>query len=469
MPLIIKFLISILLGVCLYFYNEVISVSEIALQINLMILLVLITLTFLRSKKGFVFFIIFTMLSDPSSRDLEEFLILPPGTSFLSFNSASDFGAPLCVLYLIIIFLLRLFQGKLHFTKLEFIIISTVFCFLVFQTLVKTAVLSESLSFNFILSDTRLFIIPLLTYFTLRSIFKNMNINYKRLVGLITQIAVIKSSSVIIAVIYDFIYLTPKLTINTLPQIYIPIFFAIVFSYRNISIIKVVYTNILFFCVMRFSRGDIIFFLLDILLLIYINIRMKIKKVAINGILNLSILILALIGVFSYIMIEINPKLFSFVMWKIRTLVDNDGSSVSAGLRIIEFRNIISYDFTRILVGHGLGGYFEFHWFKPQHQLNLSDYSQYQLYEQKFFKPHTFINYMLLKHGIIGLVVYLSMVFDFFRKAVRLSDNFLFLKCLCVAFAPFALNIYWQPVSLIYFIVLYYLVNRAHIGKVKHA
>ena len=135
---------------------------------------------------------------------------------------------------------------------------------------------------------------------------------------------------------------------------------------------------------------------------------------------------LILVGLFVFAVVSVlNPSIYKFILFKLlffkNLFVGN--LSESPVTRIYEFKNITAelwgLGLPGILFGKGAGGYFTFAHYAPSFNLGISAYSAMERSQGIFFNPHTFVNYWLLKGGIIGLGWYIASITYAFILALK--------------------------------------------------
>ena len=131
-------------------------------------------------------------------------------------------------------------------------------------------------------------------------------------------------------------------------------------------------------------------------------------------------------------------------------------------MRFIELKNILSYQWNNLgalFWGRGLGGYFTFVEFSPPHSLEVNDFSIDQISTNLYYKPHHFVNFLLLKGGFIGLFIYLLFSFKFIGLGLKLiksgSNNDRIFGSYLFFFSLYCLNMYWQPVLILWALFAY--------------
>ncbi|HBG07023.1 MAG: hypothetical protein A2075_16445 [Geobacteraceae bacterium GWC2_58_44] len=117
-----------------------------------------------------------------------------------------------------------------------------------------------------------------------------------------------------------------------------------------------------------------------------------------------------------------NERLFDFILWKLSFFTGN--VSDSGKMRVYEFNNILAEALNNppyLLFGKGLTGFFTFieHPLPRSIVLDLKSYTQDEIASGRYYHPHFFTNFILLKYGALGLFVYVVMVFDYFKCGLQ--------------------------------------------------
>ncbi|RKD76310.1 hypothetical protein ATL39_0525 [Sinobaca qinghaiensis] len=220
----------------------------------------------------------------------------------------------------------------------------------------------------------------------------------------------------------------------------------------DIFLISLLLTNLMIFP----SRGRIIVFL--IVLSIYFIIKLS-KKNLIKVVISLLVIILILIPTYKFI---IPAEILSYAEWKLSTFDASDEENQSASIRLIEFKNIILGSIDKIypiFIGEGYGGYFvdKYAPFYIPDLLDANAFKNEWIYDRTFYRPHTVLNILLLKAGIIPTVIFFSGLFYltiyYMKKVSRFDSANLFIIVL-----PFlAVVMYTQKLQIIFAICLYIL------------
>jgi hypothetical protein len=130
-----------------------------------------------------------------------------------------------------------------------------------------------------------------------------------------------------------------------------------------------------------------------------------------------------------------------------------------------------------LLLGKGVTGYFTFDSYPlpPRIVLDLKSYSLEEVLTGKIYHPHFFVNYLLLKYGLVGLMVYVAMVYEFFRMGRRAlaragrfgetSPSFYFfvisntILSISMLFEMFFRN-YYTLIFVINYLIMYFFLKR---------
>ena len=178
----------------------------------------------------------------------------------------------------------------------------------------------------------------------------------------------------------------------------------------------------MFFVVVLFfnGRGPILIFTVTLLMYFSLN---NIKKVFFK-----LLFITIIIYFFIYVIIIYFPEYFSFLSFKydIVNEISKGSLSHSPKVRALEFKLILEKNlnnFFSILFGQGPGGYIE--GISSNIVLNETDYGKNELLNNKFYKVHSFLNFSLLKYGILGLLTYLIIPICTFSRKLGIYYKYL--------------------------------------------
>jgi hypothetical protein len=304
------------------------------------------------------------------------------------------------------------------------------------------------------ISDQRYFIILLSGILaTFLAFYKDKNFHVK-LLKLLFFIGITTGLKVLLFIIEDYILNNTKFYFSTLPYLLYPLLLSLIFinpKLKNLPVFILVFLGSF-----NISRGDILFMIIDTLLFIIVtfvlknNILVKIRR------LNIMFINISLFTILPFVILYIlNEKVLDFLLLKLRffnNLIEKSEFSKSTLVRIYEFKNIISEnsnDILSFLLGKGFGGYFTFSNYPFPMEFDISDYTLFELNSNIFFHPHTFINYTLLKGGLVFLIFYLGISLYFFVKGITLikvkNYTIKFLGAYSLFYSLFSLNSYWLP------------------------
>jgi hypothetical protein len=159
------------------------------------------------------------------------------------------------------------------------------------------------------------------------------------------------------------------------------------------------------------------------------------------------------------------PYIVEFIVFKFgffTSLVSGEVSSSSVSMRITELQNILAFywdNLGALVWGRGLGSYFTFVEFLPARALEINDFSIDQINSGLYYKPHHFLNFLVLKGGLIGLFCYLVFSFKFIDLGTKLiklgSDDDRVFGGYLFFFSLYCLNMYWQPVLIVWALFAY--------------
>jgi len=316
------------------------------------------------------------------------------------------------------------------------------------------------------ISDQRYFIILITT--TLITIVLNSDFKYKfqyyfipKFVKILIFIGLIVGLRFIIFIVSDFINQDLKFYFSTQPYLLLPVFLSLVYTNPKTRYFPIY--MLIFMGTFNASRGDIIFMILDFFLAIAIAIITFYKKTTILKLKRVSIY---LVSIFLFTALPVLliylylPKVYDFLLLKLKFFTEGLGKgdfSHSTLVRIYEFKNIVSENTGNIIsffFGKGFGGYFKYSHYPLPFELNISDYTLYELNHRVYFHPHTFINYTLLKGGLIFFIFYIGISTYIFKKGFSLlntKDIYIkFLGSFSIFYAIYSLNSFWLPHYLVF-------------------
>lgn len=311
------------------------------------------------------------------------------------------------------------------------------------------------------ISDASYFINMATAYFAVRIYFQKER-DLKQLVMVIISCLVIWSSAGILLYILGIGAITdtlikpvvdscrslfPLLVFASVATFYIP---GISASFK-ISMILFGFAGI--FNILTYaSRGNIIFLLFGILLLLFLlrgsnttifeGMR-KFKKIIIPSVI---LIVLALLS-----MHYIRPGCLNYIVWKFESLFSISlfdpimKNISSAEVRWLSFLNIIHYLWNtgKIVWGTGLGGYFSDNYILfASYVIGKSAFPDEWILNNTLYKPHGTQLFILLKIGVFGIFAYYGVLLLFFLRSwkaaakIRYSYLWYSIYSACIAFLP---------------------------------
>lgn len=195
------------------------------------------------------------------------------------------------------------------------------------------------------------------------------------------------------------------------------------------------------------SRGNMFLLAFGLLLLFFlmrkprskgIGIVQKTKKI----ILPTVFLVIATL----IIMHQLRPGSLNYITWKLASTIEvGDRADISsANVRWLEAQNIVAYLWQNgnILWGEGLGGYF-IDSYKPYaiYTIGKDAYQYDWIVNGTLYKPHGSQLFFLLKMGVVGSILYFTLLILFFIRSCKklrldLPDYWRAILAACVAFLP---------------------------------
>ena len=176
--------------------------------------------------------------------------------------------------------------------------------------------------------------------------------------------------------------------------------------------------------------------------------RSRLPRLMAGGIGLVAVAVLLLIAIAAS-----NPRFWNFLIYKSEFLYSNSfykQLEKSPAVRIAEFKNIVSelsQGGIGVIAGKGAGGAFTYKTHAIPWHLGRDDYSAAELASGRYYRPHLFVSYWLLKGGIIGLLFYVGLFIWMGRRALaRMRTDkrpFPVLMALLVPAAIF--EAYWLP------------------------
>lgn len=203
--------------------------------------------------------------------------------------------------------------------------------------------------------------------------------------------------------------------------ILLPIIFSLLILFRHGMVISIGVKNMFLFVLflsitylfITISRERIL--LVAMALVVYLLVFKKIR-VAVFA-------VLLLIAGFFVISVT-NPNMFSFVVWKLTTMLPNaeSNANASSSVRWIELQNIVYEQIKspyKLFIGTGWGGSFTSEYVPFSSRiLGTSSFPDEWIDEDKYYKPHGTYLYILLKYGLVGVSLFYGSLIIFSANAI---------------------------------------------------
>lgn len=259
----------------------------------------------------------------------------------------------------------------------------------------------------------------------------------------------------------------PTKEFSTESYLILPLFFAIIYYFsKKVSYLKLVLLSLVVFMGgFSIQRGDIMFFVIDLFVFIYLIVSsLRESNLTVKRSTIISIILIIIILIPPIILYNFHRTAYLLWEYKIDFFTEELASgkiSESPKIRIYEFKNIFKEGVDLVyplLIGKGFGGYFTYKNFPADFEFGLFDYTKEELRNRKYFNPHTFINFYLLKGGLILLLFYIFLIIYMFflgmnsLNAKRNSAKFIAIFT-CFYFI-FAFNMFWRPIYIFLFGIL---------------
>ncbi len=455
---------NLVLAVLFYLITDYISYKGAGAILSVCLALSVMALFLKNEIKGFHLLIYLLLLSPDHPRNLIEDLdVLKEvgGMNYYSFITTKVMGISLSVWSILVVGFLAVTKGIINNElKVSRSSSKLLICILVVLISILLSTFFDLPSRNivdakFIFSDVKIFLMLMLGVFIAESYIRKNPYYISDFMTVMVNISVIIGLKTLFFVVSDLILLTPKLMLATQPYIFI----ALVFAYLTLKVKNTyVLMALAILASIKISRGEIAYIMMEILMMILV-IALIYKNSAVDVVrmyLKNAFVGMFFIAVPVTLMAHYNEYLFNFLVYKFRFFTTEiwDGNvAYSASTRMYEFLNIVAFQIENVralLIGRGLGGHFDFTFYPLGYSLGLSDFSAKELEMGAYFKPHFFINYVLLKLGVLGLIAYLALCLSFAFQGYKLSVNSEGIKKLfgvyTIYMCIYSFNMFWQPV-----------------------
>ncbi len=464
-----------LVGIVFFILNEYISILAVGKIFSVFVACYVIYQACISVVQGLVAFIVVSILSGKEDRTLSTLKSLDDtnfGSDYFSFFTTQIGGLNL---YLWVLFALGIIsvvrlalrpKVKIFDDSINFLVAFIVLFAMVTIATLLDLPLRPSVEYKYLVSDIRpmfIFFIAMILMVDLKQ--SSLGVLPSALfINITTLLALSLSVQMVATLVNDFYWGELRFQFNASPHVLLPFFFAWVLSSRYLGSTVGVSSFIGSF---KIARGEMLNFGISVLMLIVffrkLSVGMRLsQKLGILKAVLISVSIFGLIGVWLSLQY---PYLTDFIIFKFSFFIDlisGDASSSSVSMRVTEFMNIISFYMSNanaLLLGRGFGGSFTFTDFPPERLLVISDFSLDQINAGVFYKPHHFVNFILLKAGIIGLLMYFLFSYRFITLGFQLlrarDPNCKVLGYYLFFFSLYSLNMYWQPVLIIWALFVY--------------
>ena len=358
-------------------------------------------------------------------------------------------------------------NGKLFiFKNTKYLLLSIlgVMILMYVATLLDTIFFRDVFNIRVFISDHKFFII-LISSLIAGNYFVNINRNPAfTLTRDLIFIGLASGFKTIFFIINDYVNQNLNIDFSSQPYLLLPLFLTMIYvlSKKLKSFQVVLISLVIFLGGFSISRGDILLFVIDLMMLIFLIISSFGNYKFNNKTMKIIIIILIIIILFPPILLyHLNKSAFIFLVYKINFFTKEiwtGNISESPSIRIFEFKNIFKEASDLIyplFIGKGFGGYFTYKNYPSDFKFSLFDYSLKELSQQIYFRPHTFINFYLLKGGIVLLLFYLSIIVYMLILGIKsLNSTDIFSKFIAIftfLYFLFALNMFWRPIYIFFF------------------
>lgn len=238
---------------------------------------------------------------------------------------------------------------------------------------------------------------------------------YRDILPTLSSIFIAKVLSILILAFYlsksDLIY---KITTDT--GFYLMIFFILYFlviynkmpSKKYWSFLGI--ASVIIALGVSASRGRMVIVILALGMFLYATKNFStIPKIALACFLGLSLVPV------------VSPEMYNYLIWKVTSFNPEEGAGESSLIRYIEFSNIVQYNLNHIssfFFGRGLGGFWTSHYTPyPFSLYGTNSYPDEWIENDKFFKPHGIVQFLLLKVGFIGTLFFYGFLVRLFFQS----------------------------------------------------
>lgn len=460
---------ALLTALFFIYYTDTLAYSSLGLYVSLAMTLAAIILAVFNFEKGLMFSLIIIFMSARVPRDLVSVMTDLKITKDVVFHSiaastiASFSLAQWIMISLGAIAFLKLIKNGMSI-KLDKRIIHLVVLYAFVMTIMYIATVIDVIverdvfDFKAFLSDQRYFIISFCgliaaLYYT------NREQDYiRKFVSILIFIGISSGLRSIGFIMNDIATGSIKLSFAGQAYLLSAVFFAFIYTYsKHYGVLKTILISFVIFAgAFNISRLDMLLIFFDgfilLFLVMYSNLPFLHK---LRGFTVSAIILLLIVIITPIILFRINSSVYYFMLYKLEFFTKEIWSgefTSSPAVRIYEFENIVR-DFVDyvypLFIGKGFGSYFT-DWRVPfALPIGLFDYSKDQLVQGRYFRPHTFFNFFLLKGGLLMIWFYVYLIWLQVKTAKKLlwekDKDIVMLASFTILFFPWAFNIFWRP------------------------
>ncbi len=463
------FLKALFLAAFFVYYTDYLAYTSMGLYVSIAMTIVAIFLAFFDYRRSLLYSLIIIFMSARVPRNMTDIMTRLKVTKEIEFHSiaastiASFSLAQWIMLTLGIVAILRLFRHGLKI-KLDKRIINLIVLYLFVMIVMYLATVIDLMTerdiFNFkeFLSDQRYFILSFCGIFA-AIYYVKINPDYLRhlnstliLIGLASGFRTIGFIGMDIA--------TSSIKLSFAGQAYLlsAIFYAFIFTYaRHYGVLKTVILSFVIFAgAFNISRLDILLIFTDGVILLFLLMYSNLSFVhKLKGFASSNIILILMIVIPPIILFRINSSIYHFLLFKMEFFTKELWSgdfTASPAIRIYEFKNIVT-DMARsiypLFIGRGFGSYFIDWHFPFEIPIGLFDYSKEELMIGRYFKPHTFFNFLFLKGGLLMIWLYVYLIWLQVKLAAKIlfekNKDIVLFASFTIFFFPWAFNIFWRP------------------------
>jgi hypothetical protein len=460
---------ALLIAAFFVYYTDYLAYTSMGLYVSIAMTIIAIFLAFFDFRSSLIYSLIIIFMSARVPRNMTDIMTRLKVTKEIEFHSiaastiASFSLAQWIMITLGIVAFLKLFRHGLKI-KLDKRIINLIVLYLFVMIVMYLATVIDLMTdrdiFNFkeFLSDQRYFILSFCGFFA-AIYYVKINPDYQRhLISTLILIGIASGLRTVGFIGIDMATNSIKLSFAGQAYLLSAVFYAFLFTYaRHYGVLKTTILSFVIFAgAFNISRLDILLIFMDgvilIFLLLYSNLPLKHK---LKGFTASNIILILMITIPPIILYNINSSIYYFLVFKMEFFTKELWSgdfTASPAIRIYEFKNIVTdlaNSIYPLFIGRGFGAYFIDWHFPFQIPLGLFDYSKEELIIGRYFKPHTFFNFLFLKGGLLMVWLYVYMIW----LQVKLAKNILweknkdivFFASFTIFFFPWAFNIFWRP------------------------